>query len=57
MTLWCKWSLRAWEQVDPAIAIKSINLNGTEDYILFEDESDSDTDSFADISDNDDECV
>ena len=56
--------MKAWEQIDPAIVIKSSkkccisnNLDGTEDGILFEDESDSDTDPFADISESDNECV
>ena len=49
------------EQIDPAIVVKSCcisnYLGGTEDDILFEDESDSDTDPFADITESDDECV
>ena len=61
ITLWCNWILKAWEQIDPAIVVKSCcisnNLDGTEDDILFEDESDSDTDPFADIGESDDECV
>ena len=52
----------AWEQIDPAIIVVkscciSNNLDGTKDDILFEDESDSDTDPFADIGESDDECV
>ena len=55
--------MKAWEGVDTAIIIKSFKkccisnaLDGTEDNILFEDDSDSDnesdTDPFADIDDD-----
>ena len=57
ITLWCHWVLKAWEQVDQAIVAKSFKkccisstLDGTEDDILFEDESDIDL--FADIEDD-----
>lgn len=52
--------LTEWEKVDPAIVIKSFKkcsipsaFNGTEDGMLHEDDSESGTDPFADIDDDD----
>ena len=40
ITLWCNWILKAWEQIDHAVVVKSFkkccisnNLDGTEDDI------------------------
>ena len=59
--MWCNWIVKAWEQIDPAVVAKNANnLDGTEDDILFDDASDtdtSDTDPFANISDSDDEYL
>ena len=60
ITLWCQWVLTAWEKVAPAIVIKSFKkcsisnaLDGTEHGMLYEDDSESDTDPFADLDDDD----
>ena len=58
ITLWCQWVLKAWNDIDPAIIIKSFKkccisnaLDGSEDSILYDDDSndESDTDPFADV--------
>ena len=60
ITTWCKWVLKAWEEIHPNIIFKAFKkccisnaLDGSEDDILFEDESEGeseDQDPFADIS-------
>ena len=68
--LWCQWVLKAWNEIDPTIIIKAFKkccisnaLDGSEDSILYEDDSsddssdDSTADPFADIDQLDDEDI
>ena len=56
ITLWCNWILKSWEQIDPAMVVKSLKKcfisNNLEQKMIF-----CDTDAFPDISENDDECA
>ena len=59
ITLICNWVLQAWQEIDPIIIVKAFKkccisnaLDGSEDDVQFENESDSESeiDPFADIS-------
>ena len=59
---WCNWVLKAWEEIDSGIIVKAFKkccissaLDGSEDDIIFEEESHGETasedeDPFADIT-------
>ena len=64
ITLWCQWVVKAWNEIDPPIIIKSFKkccisnaLDGSEDSILYDDDSndESHTDPFADVDQSGDE--
>lgn len=62
VTLWCEWIVKAWNEIDSAIIIKSFKkcgisnaLDGTEDDMLYHDDE-SDSDPFADLDDHDEQC-
>ena len=55
VTLWCEWIVKAWNEIDSAIIIKSFKkcgisnaLDGSEDDMLYQDDE-SDSDLFADL--------
>ena len=62
ITTWCNWVLKAWEEIDSGIIVKAFKkccisnaLDGSEDDIIFEEESHGETaskdeDPFADIT-------